>query len=285
MKIKQKEIILTVSNGPELVSIPQARDNEHRDSMRSRLEAAGFTNIIETEINSDTVSKDFVVKTDPAYPNKVPKDTVITMYVSAGTEPLPEIEVPDVQSMGLSQADAITKLQEAGFIVNVDNITVVNSDRYDGKAGIVLEQSPAPGEKLTQGSEVRLTVSSGFQDVLLTVRMPDIDTSMDIRVFINGREKTELRDTGIVPSLMPNDIWQATLTEQSSSYSVVVYMAPSGSADSAFQPFAWYQVEKKSGQMVASLERYEYPSGGDPSDPTDNPPDSSDASEPERPED
>ena len=69
------------------------------------------------------------------------------MYVSAGTEPLPEIEVPDVQSMGLSQADAITKLQEAGFIVNVDNITVVNSDRYDGKAGIVLEQSPAPGEK------------------------------------------------------------------------------------------------------------------------------------------
>ena len=48
---------------------------------------------------------------------------------------------------------------------------------------------------------------------------------------------------------------------------------------------SWYQVEKRSGQMVASLERYEYPFGGDPSDPTDNPPDSSDASEPERPED
>lgn len=285
MKIKQKEIILTVSNGPELVSIPQVRDNEHRDSMRSRLEAAGFTNIIETEINSDTVSKDFVVKTDPAYPNKVPKDTVITMYVSAGTEPLPEIEVPDVQSMGLSQADAITKLQEAGFIVNTSNITVKNSKKYDGKAGIVLEQSPAPGEKLTKGSEVRLTVSSGFQDVALTVKMPNIDTPMDIRVFINGKEKTELRESGIVPSLVPNGIWQATLTEQSASYSVVVYMAPSGSADSDFKPFAWYKVEKKSGKMVASLDRYEYPFGGYETDPSDdpNPPDSSDDSKPERP--
>ena len=164
------------------------------------------------------------------------------MYVSAGTEPLPEIEVPDVQSMGLSQADAITKLQEAGFIVNTSNITVKNSTKYDGKAGIVLEQSPAPGEKLTKGSEVRLTVSSGFQDVALTVKMPNIDTPMDIRVFINGKEKTELRESGIVPSLVPNGIWQATLTEQSASYSVVVYMAPSGSADSAFKPFAWYKV-------------------------------------------
>lgn len=54
-------------------------------------------------------------------------------------------------------------------------------------------------------------------------------------------------------------IWQATLTEQSASYSVVVYMAPSGSADSDFKPFAWYKVEKKSGKMVASLDRYEYP--------------------------
>ena len=149
----------------------------------------------------------------------------------------------------------------------------------------MLEQSPAPGEKLTKGSEVRLTVSSGFQDVALTVKMPNIDTPMDIRVFINGKEKTELRESGIVPSLVPNGIWQATLTEQSASYSVVVYMAPSGSADSAFKPFAWYKVEKKSGKMVASLDRYEYPFGGYETDPSDdpNPPDSSDDSKPERP--
>lgn len=83
--VKVKSVVkLEVSSGPREIEIPQISENEHRETVRDKLEKAGFTNIREVRQSSDTVAADNVIKTSPAYPDKVSKDEVITIFVSTG---------------------------------------------------------------------------------------------------------------------------------------------------------------------------------------------------------
>ena len=136
--VKVKSVVkLEVSSGPREIEIPQISENEHRETVRDKLEKAGFTNIREVRQSSDTVAADNVIKTSPAYPDKVSKDEVITIFVSTGKEQVPDVTVLNMK--GVDVATAVKQLTDLGLTVDSE-YTYVNSNTYTSR-GVVVDQS------------------------------------------------------------------------------------------------------------------------------------------------
>jgi serine/threonine-protein kinase len=109
---------------------------------------AGFT-VTQRDESSDTVDAGRVIGTDPAAGTTQPKGTTITLLVSSGPE---QVTVPDVE--GMSEAQATSELEDAGFVVDSSTVTV--SDPLED--GLVQTQNPAGGQQATKGSTVNITV-------------------------------------------------------------------------------------------------------------------------------
>lgn len=152
-------------------------------------------------LSSDEVQKDFVIKTLPvSYPDELVEGSTVTIVVSTGEEPVPDESVPNIKETSLEQA--IQRLSEKGFVVDRAKIVYENHPTY--AAGTVISQSPAGDTMAKPGSEVVLTVSTGYRDLSLTVPLPDVDYGIDLRVYIDGTEQTGSDYTnlkGFLPSV------------------------------------------------------------------------------------
>jgi len=97
-------------------------------------------------------------------------------------------EVPELTGVHESEAEA--RLQLAGFEIKV-------TDRvFDpSPAGTVLEQEPAPGTRLRQGSAVSLRVSAGIEEFIL----PDVtgESILVARSRLEGRGLVLTEDTAV----------------------------------------------------------------------------------------
>ena len=173
-----------------------------------------------------------MIKTIPAYPQQAEKGSTIIMVISVGTEPLPEEPVPDVVRAGVE--DAITKISQAGFYVNRDNIVRQNHPSYP--EGTVISQEPNGDSKLKKGSEVKLVISSGYKDVSVNVSLAGISTSVDLKVFIPGVEDKSLTSVTF------------TAKEQKGLYQANVMISESGKND--FKPFATYEINGLDGRAT-----------------------------------
>ena len=225
------EITLTVSMGKRTVQIPEVQENEHKDVVVSRITAAGFVPQL-TQMTSDTVAKDRVVKTVPAFPDQAEEGSVVVIYVSTGEEEPEPISVPNVINLGLE--DAKTQLRNAGFIVNDKS-----------PKGTVLQQSLEKGSMQKPGTECVLTVSSGFQDVEITVPLPDTTTPVDVQVYVNGKLNSSLSDSykNILPSVVGN--LKLKCTEQAASYNVTIMLSVAGKND--YKQYASYTADALAG--------------------------------------
>lgn len=135
-------VTLTVSLGP----VPDVVGQTEQDAVAT-LEAAGLSADTSAQEFSDTVDAGVVISQDNGGDTVVPGDT-ISLTVSKGPD---LVEVPDVS--GMSVTDATATLQEADFVVAIDNdwipdllqstITVTSTD-------------PAAGQSLKRGSTVTL---------------------------------------------------------------------------------------------------------------------------------
>ncbi len=92
----------------------------------------------------------------------VDEGTNIILTVSAGSE---GVEVPDV--VGLTEAEAVSSLEQKGFVVN-------KTEGYDQyiKEGSIVSQSPDAGSKAPAGTAVTIRISKGVENT--KVRVPDI---------------------------------------------------------------------------------------------------------------
>jgi serine/threonine-protein kinase len=63
-------------------------------------------------------------------------------------------DVPNV--LGLSEASAVAALENAGFVVSIEDQVVLD----EGNDGKVIDQSPNGGQKADSGSTVTITVGS-----------------------------------------------------------------------------------------------------------------------------
>lgn len=146
---KGSTVNLVVSVGATEIVVPDL-SNMTADQARKELTANGLKYAAGTAEYSDSVERDHVVRQDIAAGTKVAKDTVITYYLSLGSE---GNDVPNV--VGQREGAATASLNNSGFNVAVD---YASSDTVE--SGVVISQSPSSG-KLKEGETVSIVVSTG----------------------------------------------------------------------------------------------------------------------------
>ncbi len=93
-----------------------------------------------------------VLRQDPDAGTRVAEDSTVTLTVSSGP---PEVSVPSLE--GQTVDEAVATLQEE----NLEFGTQTGEVNADVEAGLITSQTPAPGERVPEGSQVDVVVSSG----------------------------------------------------------------------------------------------------------------------------
>ncbi|MDD3692350.1 MAG: Stk1 family PASTA domain-containing Ser/Thr kinase [Oscillospiraceae bacterium] len=227
------EIKLTVSLGPQMIEVPLVSKNEHMDVVRERLEA--YFKVQTVSQSSDEVERGFVIKIDPPSGRMVPKNSTIQMYVSTGTDPVPDEPVPDVTAASLETAKKT--LTEAGFAV--DEVKYANHDTYPRDT--VISQEPKKDTLMAPGSKVTLVVASGFRDYELPLVLPDTTTPIDVRIYVAGRHEPEYDENDIIPVSI--GLKTIVLKAQKEQYEVIIKIRPHTKGDTEkWQDYLRYRI-------------------------------------------
>ena len=139
-----------VSGGSQTVELPDFRGWDEGD-VADWLRENGLEGERKTG-RSDDVSEGRVYRQDPAAGEAVERGSTVTFWVSSGE---PKAVVPDL--IGMTQADAIAALTEAGLAVG--EVTTQASTEID--AGRVMAQDPPADTKVERGSTVAIVLSTG----------------------------------------------------------------------------------------------------------------------------
>jgi eukaryotic-like serine/threonine-protein kinase len=164
---KGDRVTILVSTGPPKTSVPDVVGMNYGDAVQALNDAN--LNAKKHEVFSPKPAGQ-VVDQDPGAGEDVVEGTDVVLDVSKGAK---QVEVPSV--VGMTEADARTTLQQAGFEVSS---TSAPSDTTP--QGNVSDQSPDGGTQATKGSTVSITVSSGPS----TTTVPD-EIGQDKQVAID----------------------------------------------------------------------------------------------------
>ena len=227
-------LTLWLSTGEKVTQVPEVKAGENKDIVRSRLEQAGFV-VSEVMEANEEYDADAVIKTVPAYPNKVPSGSTIQMFVSMGKEEPDPVAIPNIQNASLK--DALDKLLKAGFAeANIKKEYVNNAAVADTVIGV----APGVGTQISPNETITLTVSSGFQNVNITLPLPNTSTTVDLQVYVDGKLDSTISAglKGILPDKKGSVNFM--VKEQKASYDVTVKIAASGTND--YQVYTNYTV-------------------------------------------
>ncbi|MCS4492204.1 MULTISPECIES: Stk1 family PASTA domain-containing Ser/Thr kinase [unclassified Corynebacterium] len=124
------------------------------DQAMESLIAQGFEVTLSEEA-SPTVKQGLVIRSNPAAGSAIQKGTTVTLIVSSGKE---VTEVPDLKNKKTAEANRI--LQKAGLELD----SVVREDTSETvPEGEIIEQSPSAGSRVSKGSKVTITISTGIE--------------------------------------------------------------------------------------------------------------------------
>jgi beta-lactam-binding protein with PASTA domain/predicted Ser/Thr protein kinase len=151
------KVNLSVSKGKDQIEVPDL-SGMTSDQAKQALTKVGLTAKAGTSQHSDTVDKDKVMSQDPATGTKVDKGSTVTYVISLGAD---SATVPSV--IGMSESDAKSALQNAGF-----NVSVQTDSTSSATKGTVFKQDPVDGNKAAKGSTVTIYVSAKPQTHTLT---------------------------------------------------------------------------------------------------------------------
>jgi serine/threonine-protein kinase len=144
----QSEVKLLVSKGVKKVEVPNVIGQTVEEA-RAALEEAGFE---VTEVRRAVArAAGKVYQTDPKPGQKAAEGSTVRIYI-----PADRVEVPDVA--GLTEADAIRMLKDAGFVVKK-----IEQASNDVPQGSVISTSPPAGTALPPKTTVTIVVSTGPQ--------------------------------------------------------------------------------------------------------------------------
>ena len=148
------KVELTVSSGIKLVTLPDVTNFAYTDAQVT-LQSMGLN--VETALEaSESVTKNYVISTDPAPNSSISSGSTVTMYVSAG----PTVTMSTVPNVvGMSKAEAMMELQAKGLVCSETEITYVSSAAED--EGNVLWQSYAANSQVITGTKIYVQVGSG----------------------------------------------------------------------------------------------------------------------------
>ena len=145
------DVTLTVSAGEIMTDVPSVINWEYQEATEM-LQEAGF--VVQQELEqSDSVTKDYIIRTEPEAGESVVQGSVIKLFISGGSE-LRNVSMPDLTS--LSESAAIARIESNGLTLGA-----VYREANDAPAGTVFRQSTAAGEDIAQFSKVYIWVSTG----------------------------------------------------------------------------------------------------------------------------
>lgn len=159
-----------------LIEVPTVV-NLDQDQAVKELERKGLkANISRTE-QSDEYEIGKVMSQDPSPNSKVTRNTLVNLVISEGRE----VEVPDLRNMNLSQAE--DTLKEMGLRLGRTSTQSNDSIEKD----LVISQQPRSSTKVQAGSEIDVTVSTGPDDRVETIEVPELigHTEQDARAIIS----------------------------------------------------------------------------------------------------
>ena len=143
---------VTISSGPDSVTLPDNLVGMSPDDARKAVEALGLKwDVNSSKVASDTVPEGKVAQTNPSPGSKVKAGQTITAYLSSGSD---QVEVPDLS--GMSQDQARSALKAVGL--ELGNVSTVDSDKEKDR---IVEQDPDSGSTVKKGTSIAVSVSSG----------------------------------------------------------------------------------------------------------------------------
>jgi serine/threonine-protein kinase len=179
---KGSTVTLFVSNGPTTVKVPDVLGLAEPDARR-RMKRANLRPFSERE-SSRRVPAGNVIRSDPGPGAAIERESRVTLIVSAGPK---QVTVPDVK--GQDENDGVRRLREA-------NLSVVVRERESSEpVDTILEQTPAAGQLVGEGTSVTLFVSNGKVE-----KVPDV-VGLD-----QGEAEAELDSAGFRASVRTRSV-------------------------------------------------------------------------------
>ena len=171
--LENSTVKITISKGVELTKVPKVA-GEKKDTAITMLENAGLKYEIKEE-NNDKIEAGVVIKQEPEQDEEVAKDSVVTIYVSLGTNKVP---VPDV--LGKTEAEAKKSIEDLKL-----KVSVKTGEDTTKSNGVVIKQDIDSGTQIEEGSTITITVN----------KLPEI---------INGTVNINVKElTGYQPPKVP----------------------------------------------------------------------------------
>ena len=171
--LENSTVKITISKGVELTKVPKVA-GEKKDTAITMLENAGLKYEIKEE-NNDKIEAGVVIKQEPEQDEEVAKDSVVTIYVSLGTNKVP---VPDV--LGKTEAEAKKAIEDLKL-----KVSVKTGEDTTKSNGVVIKQDIDSGTQIEEGSTITITVN----------KLPEI---------INGTVNINVKElTGYQPPKVP----------------------------------------------------------------------------------
>jgi serine/threonine-protein kinase len=143
-------VTLFVSGGPRQTRVPDLEDLPQAEA-EAAIEDAGLRVGTVTPGESDEIEPGNVISSDPPADTEVDRGSRVDLVISSGPS---AVAVPNVR--GQTEEDAISILEDAGFVVDVADVP---SDTVD--EGIVISQDPAEGSEAEPGDTITISVSTG----------------------------------------------------------------------------------------------------------------------------
>lgn len=144
-------VVVSGGNGGQLIPNVQ---NQVAAAAQQLLQSAPYSFVVTiTEENSPTIERGRVIRTEPAIGVSLTPGSPVTMFVSKG---LSTVAVPAVET--LTEEEARTQLNAAGFIAEVKYQDVPSGDPSDGR---VISQGTQAGTQVEPGAKVKITVGRG----------------------------------------------------------------------------------------------------------------------------
>ena len=154
---KGRTVTFTISKGPESSDMPDLTDKSSAEAIK-QLDALklGLKVVTEDE-GSDTVTKGYVVRTEPKAGTKLEKNQQVTLYVSLGSNKMPNLR-------NESKENAETRIKAMELNLKMVFLEEEDDDIEEGK---VIRTSPAADSELTKGQQITLYISLGDGKVLV----------------------------------------------------------------------------------------------------------------------
>lgn len=141
----------TVDEEKRLLKVPDIVNREREEAI-SMIQDAGFSYTLE-QAPSDSVTKGYVISTDPVAGAAAEEGSEIKIIISTG----PQVVMTKVpQLKGLSKEAALSKIESCSL--SIGTITSVESEL---DAGTVIEQNIAANTQVEEHTKISITISSG----------------------------------------------------------------------------------------------------------------------------